>query len=124
MKDNKIKIEITEGCVSYSYMINGIEWADLTEPTSPHYTIRNGNIVANVFYKLYEEICLQYNIPHFLTNYMWDNENDDWEAVPCTQDTFIEMVKANKKTEIECLGKCYECGDTIYKYNLWLKIEE
>ena len=27
----KVNIEITEGCTSFSYLINGIEWVDLVK---------------------------------------------------------------------------------------------
>ena len=30
----KVKIEITEGCTSYSYTINDIEWVDLVDKES------------------------------------------------------------------------------------------
>ena len=30
----KVKIEITEGCISYSYTINDIEWVDLVDKES------------------------------------------------------------------------------------------
>lgn len=126
-KKNKIeivKIEITEGCTCYSYTINGIEWVDLTDPESPDYTINHDNIVERVFDALYIDINTQYNIPSFLRGFMMDNYEDNFNAVPCTQQMFCNMVETHKNTKSKCLGYCDECGDTIYRYTLNLKIEK
>lgn len=119
-----VYIEITEGCTYYSYTINGIEWVDLTDPKSPDYTLNHNNIVERVFDALYIDINTQYNIPSFLRGYMLDNEADDFNEVPFTQQMFCYMVEAHKDTKSECLGHCDECGDTIWRYTLKLKVDK
>lgn len=118
-----VLIEITEGCTSYSYTINGIEWVELTDTNSPNYTTKRDNIVLKVFDVLLGELCTQYDIPYFLKDCMFNNEEDNWEDVPCTQDMFINMVLANKRTTEKDLGHCDECGDDVIKYTLILEIE-
>lgn len=117
-----LNIEITEGCTAYSYKINGIEWADLTDPESEHYTGKHGGLLMYAFIKLYHSLIVQYDIPGFLSELLWDNDNDDWEQVPCTQDTFVKMVKANKNTEVTYDDYvCDCCGDTVTIYRLVIK---
>lgn len=121
-KQTGINIEITEGCTAYSYTINGIEWSDLTDPNSEYYTEKQNDLINVVFNKLYNELVDQYDIPNFLLDYMWDNDDDNWENVPCTQYMFIKMVKANRNTVIEYDDYvCECCGDTVTTYRLKLQ---
>lgn len=121
-KEKTVLIEITEGCTCYSYLINGIEWVELTDPTSKDYTTNHNDIINDVHNALVGELLQQYYIPAFLTDNLYDNESDDYEYVPCTQDTFVNLVKSNNRTKKKYLGTCDECGDTIYKYTLILKV--
>lgn len=116
-KNNNICIEITEGCTAYSYLINGIEWVELTDPESEHWTGKT-DLINDTVDALVTELENQYDIPSFLINRIFDNFNDDCFDVPCEQDTFINLVKTNKRTQCEDLGVCDECGDSICKYTL------
>lgn len=121
--DSYINIKVSEGCTAYSYTINGIEWVDLTDTDSEYCTVKQGDLVRRTFDKLLEDLISQYDIPPFLLDYMYDNNNDDWEQVPCTQDTFIKMVKANKNTEVTYDNHvCECCGDTVTTYRLVVKV--
>ena len=113
----EVNIEITEGCVNFSYLINDIEWVDLVDKESDNYNIK---LVNNVCEELIEQAKFQYQLPHWIIEYLWDGTDDPY----CTQYTFIELVKNNKNTKEECLGTCVECGDTIYRWKLTLKINE
>lgn len=121
-KNDGAYIEITEGCTAYSYLINGIEWAELTYENSEHWT-GGTDIINDTFNALVTELETQYNIPAFLISRLYDNFGDDCFDVPCTQDTFIGLVKNNKRTTCENLGHCDECGDTVYKYTLEIKFK-
>lgn len=111
----KVNIEITEGCISYSYLINDIEWVDYTSEESEHYDIDFVNKVCEV---LINEITEQYHLPSWITCYLWDG-NDTY----CEQYTFVNLVKNNKNTKEECLGTCDECGDTVYRWKLDIDIK-
>lgn len=111
----KVNIEITEGCISFSYLINNIEWVDLTCEESGHYNI---SLVDKVCEKLIDEATEQYQLPNWIICYLWDG-NDTY----CTQDTFVRLVQNNKNTKEEYLGTCDECGDSIYRWKLEINIE-
>lgn len=114
---------MSEGCTCWSYTINDIEYVELTDPNSDKFNV---NIVNNVFEALVNELIVQYKIPPFMISYLYDGdyyESDELSDLLCTQDTFINCVKANKKCKEECLGTCDQCGDTIYTYKLELIIE-
>ena len=113
----KVNIEITEGCVDFSYLINDIEWVYLVDKESDNYNIK---LVNNVCEELIEQAKFQYQLPHWIIEYLWDGMDDTY----CTQDTFVKLVKNNKNTKEEYLGTCDECGDTIYRWKLTLKINE
>lgn len=119
----KVNIEITEGCTSFSYLINGIEWVDLVKDEEPDIhdkeAVNNINFVNKVCDTLINEIKSQYNLPAWIIGYLWDGEYDTY----CTQDTFIKLVKNNKNTKEEYLGTCDECGDSIYRWKLEIEIE-
>ena len=111
----KVNIEITEGCTNFSYLINNVEWEDYINKNSKHY---NTEFLQDVCEKLIHEAQEQYQLPLWITNYLWDG---DYETC-CKQGTFIKLVKVNKNTKEECLGTCDECGDTIYRWILKLEI--
>lgn len=111
----KVNIEITEGCINFSYLINGIEWVDLVYEESEHYNIP---LLDAVCEELINEATEQYKLPEWVISSLYDG---DYEAV-CTQDTFVRLVKNNKNTKEECLGTCDECGDTVYRWKLEINI--
>lgn len=112
-----ISISITEGCTCYSYCINDLEWADLTNPKSDIYS---PEFVNQVIDRLIRDIIEQYSIPPFITDYLYDGDYD----IDCSQYTFIKLVQNNKNTIVKNLGTCEECGDTIIGYNLRFKIND
>lgn len=110
----KVNIEITEGCMSFSYLINGIEWVELDDKESKNYNIELLNKVTEALIK---EVVEQYNIPSFMEDYLWDGIETN-----CEQDTFIRLVKNDKNTTVENLGHCDDCGDDIERYKLEIEI--
>lgn len=112
----KAKIKITEGCISYSYLINDKEWVDLTDEESKDYNLE---LVDDVCEELINQAQEQYQLPTWITNYLWDGDD-----AACSQDTFIRLVKNNKHTIEKHLGKCEECGDYIYEWYLELEIKD
>lgn len=112
----KVSIEITEGCIGYSYCINGKEWVNLINPTSEDYNI---NLVSEVCNELLKEIQQQYNLPIWIIK---DLEND-YDTV-CNLDTFRDLVLNNKNTKEKQLGVCEECGDSSYEWLLTLNVED
>lgn len=120
----KVKIRMSEGCICYSYTLNDIEYADLTDPDSDKFNV---GFINNVFEALVNELIVQYKIPPFMISYLYDGdyyESDELGNLLCTQGTFIDCVKANKNCKEECLGTCDECGDTIYEYKLDIEIDK
>lgn len=114
-----INISITEGCIDYSYCINGLEWVDLINPDSDVYS---PEFINEILDKLIKDITEQYSIPSFIVDYLYDGEYD----IDCSQSTFIKLVQNNKNTITKYLGTCEECGDTIieYKLNFNLDVEK
>ena len=110
----KVKIEITEGCTSYSYTINDIEWVDLVDKESDYYNLELANKVCEELLKQTQE---QYQLPNWIMDYLWDGCN-----TTCEQFTFTKLVKNNKNTKEEYLGHCVLCGDMIYRWTLELDI--
>lgn len=115
MKD--IRISITEGCINYSYCINGLEWVDLIDPEYSEYS---PEFVNDILDKLIKDIVEQYAIPPFMVDYLYDGDYD----IDCSQGTFIKLVQHNKSTITKYLGTCEECGDTIIEYKLNLKLDD
>ena len=111
----KVNIEITEGCINFSYLINGIEWVDLVDKESEHYNI---DFIDKVCEALINEATEQYQLQHWIIEYLWDG---DYETI-CSQDTFIKLVQNNKNVKEEYLGTCDECGDMIYRWKLEINI--
>jgi len=112
----KVNIEITEGCINFSYLINGIEWVELVDTEDSNK--EDIELVNHVCEKLMYEVEHQYNLPAWIVGYLWDGEYHAY----CTQDTFIKLVKNNKNTKEEYLGTCDECGDSIYRWKLEIEI--
>lgn len=110
----KVNIEITEGCTSFSYLINNKEWIEYADNES---TKEDTEFLDKVHEKLINEAQEQYQLPNWIICYLWDG-NDTY----CTQDTFVRLVQNNKNTKEECLGTCDECGDTIYRWKLEINI--
>jgi hypothetical protein len=118
-KTVKVKIVIMEGCTSYSYCIDGVEWVELTDK---HSKSHNPNIVNAVCDALVDEFIKQYpGIPVFLIDNLYevDSGNPDLDF---NQDIFIDLVKNNKNTEYKYIGSCEECGDLIYTWTLTVNV--
>lgn len=115
----QVKIVISEGCVTYSYCINEVEWVELTDQTSEKY---DPNLVNAVCGELLDELEDQYpDIPSFLIYNLYEvgsrNSDLDFE-----QDIFIDLVKSNRNTIRTYLGTCDECGDSIETYELTIEV--
>ena len=111
----KVDINITEGCICFSYTINGKEWVDLTDPNAEEYDI---DFVNDVCSQLIDEAKKQYSLPEWILGYLYDG---DYE-VACTQQMFIALVKNNKNAEEKWLGNCDECGDSICEWKLSINV--
>lgn len=112
----KITIELTEGCTSYSYLINGKEWVDIITERND-YDIK---ALAKIIDILIIEIQQQYNLPKFIIDIIYDNDDC---LLPISQDTFIKLVKNNINTKYEHLGICDCCGDTIESWKLKINLK-
>lgn len=118
-KTVKFKIVLTEGCVSYSYCIDGVEWVELTDKAAKSY---NPNIVNAVCGALVDEFVEQHpGIPTFLIDNLYEVDSGDHE-IDFNQDIFINLVKNNKNTEYKYIGSCEECGDSIYTWTLTVNV--
>lgn len=112
----KVNIEITEGCISFSYLINDIEWIDYICEESEHYNIE---FLDDVCEALINEVKEQYDLPEWIISNLYDG---NYETL-CSQDTFVKVVQNNKNTTEECLGTCDECGDTVYRWKLEINVK-
>lgn len=110
----EITIEITEGCTNCSYLINGVEWAVFYNNGSEYYNIELLDKVAEA---LINEAQEQYQLPDWIVDYLYDGG-----YTSCCQDTFALLVRNNKRTILEDLGHCDECGDDIERMTLKLNI--
>lgn len=118
-KTVKVKIVIMEGCTSYSYCIDGVEWVELTDKQSKSY---NPNIVNAVCGALVDEFVAQYRgIPVFLIDNLY-NVGSGNPDIDFNQDIFIDLVKNNKNTEYKYICSCEECGDSIYDWTLTIDV--
>lgn len=116
-----IDINITEGCIAYSYSINGVEWVDLTDKNSEKY---DPNIVNAVCAELLDRLEEHRpDIPRFLIDNLYEVGTSD-PNIDFDQDIFIELVKNDKDTKTEYLGSCDECGDSIYNWKLIIEVPE
>lgn len=114
-----VEIEITQGCTSYSYCINGVEWVDLTDKESERY---DPGLVNAVTAQLLDEFEEQYpGIPRFLIYNLYEVESGNPD-IDFDQDIFASLVKHNKNTIEESLGTCEECGDSVYRWGLAIEV--
>lgn len=121
MAKKKINIQITEGCVCYSYLINGVEYVVLSSPDSDYY---DPILINEVTTKLVDELEEQYpSTPKFLIDNLYEVPNSNID-IDFSQDVFIDLVKCNKNTHWVDLGTCEDCGDSIERYDLSIELED
>lgn len=128
-----MKIEITEGCICYSYLIDGKEYINLADSEHKDY---NPDIIKKAFKLLLESTERTGNISiwdrlfcHFndnlieevVTNYI--NSELDKNNLFDLQGMFIELVMYNPNTKVTIDGPCDCCRDYIYTYILELPEE-
>lgn len=127
-----MKIEITEGCVCYSYLIDSKEYINLSDSEHKDY---NPDIIKKVFKLLLEDaekmdnsiwdrlFChFNYNtVEEVVTNYI--NNNLDMGNLLDLQGIFIDLVMFDPATTVTIDGPCGCCGDYIYTYTLELPEE-
>ena len=126
-----MKIEITEGCVCYSYCIDGKEYVDLVDPEHEDY---NPEIIKKVFhilleradkrgdYSIWDSLYGSFNdeeVYEIVENYI--NKEIDKGNLSDLQDTFIRLVKSDSDTIYKMSGPCECCGDYIEEYILNLE---
>ena len=111
----EVTIEFTEGCISDSYRINGVEWNELYDKTSEHYDIELLNKVTEA---LIGEAQEQYHLPDWIVYYLFDGDYTN-----CTQNTFYVLVRYNKRAKLEDPYHCDECGDDIYRMTLKINVD-
>lgn len=115
----EVKIEITEGCMYYSYTINGIEYGDLIDKESDDY---NPDFVYDVLEAMANEIYIQRKDNDELTTLIDDIlafiklENSQW--------FFERLFNLNENTKIIDSYSCEQCGDTVITRSLTLNINE
>lgn len=110
----EVTIEITEGCTNYSYLINGVEWNELYDKESKHYNIEELDKVAEA---LINEAQEQYHLPDWILDFLFDGVYTN-----CSLDMFAMLVRNNKRTKLEDIGHCDECGDDIVRMTLKLNV--
>jgi hypothetical protein len=106
----EVKIEITEGCMCYSYTINGIEYGDLIDKESDDY---NPDFVYDVLEAMTNEIYKQRK----------DNQDLITVEIENSQWFFERLVQFNNNTEVTDISYCEQCGDTIITKSLTINIE-
>lgn len=126
-----MKIEITEGCVCYSYCIDDKEYVDLVDPKHEDY---NPEIIKKVFHILLERadkrgdysiwdrlygIIYEEEVYEVVENYI--NKEIDSGNLSDLQDMFIKLVKSDSDTIYKMSGPCECCGDYIEEYILNLE---
>lgn len=126
-----MKIEITEGCVCYSYCIDGKEYVDLVDPKHKDY---NPEIIKEVFhilleradkrgdYSIWDSLYGSFNgeeVYEIVENYI--NEEIDKGNLSDLQDTFIRLVKSDSNIVYKMSGPCECCGDYVEEYILNLE---
>lgn len=123
-----MKIEITEGCVCYSYCIDDKEYVDLVNPEHKDY---NPEIIKEVFhilleradkrgdYSIWDSLYGSFNgeeVYEIVENHI--NEEIDIGNLFDLQDTFIRLVKSDSDTVYKMSGPCECCGDYVEEYIL------
>lgn len=115
----EVKIEITEGCMYYSYTINGIEYGDLIDKESDNY---DPDFVYIVLEAMTKEVCEQKKDDYNLTDILDDIlsyvrlENSQW--------FFGRLFQLNENTKIIDSYNCEQCGDTVIIRSLTINIED
>lgn len=115
----EVKIEITEGCMYYSYTINGIEYGDLIDKESDNYDPDFVYIVLDA-----------------MTNEIYEQRKDNSEFIELLDDilSFIKLENSqwfferlfhfNANTKTVDTSYCEQCGDTIITKSLTINIED
>lgn len=125
-----MKIEITEGCICYSYCIDNKEYVNLADPEHKDY---NPEIIKKVFHILLERADKRGDYSIWDSLYGLFNEDEVYEIVEDyinkeidkgnlldLQSAFIELVTKDTNTKLSISGPCESCGDHIYTYTLEL----
>ena len=128
-----MKIEITEGCICYSYLIDGKEYVNLADSEHKDY---NPDTIKKAFELLIKRVenrndnsiwdrlfCYlnDYLIEEVITNYI--NTEIEKGNLLDLQGMFIELVEHDPNVRFETSGPCDCCGDYIYTYTLELPEE-
>ena len=114
----EVKIEITEGCMCYSYTINGKEYGDLIDKESDDY---NPDFVYDVLEAMADEIYEQRKDNSEFIELLDDIlafiklENSQW--------FFERLFHFNTNTKTVDTSLCEQCGDTIITKSLTINIE-
>lgn len=115
----KVKIEITEGCMYYSYTINDKEYGNLIDKESDDY---NPDFVYDVLEAMADEIYEQRKDNSEFIELLDDIlafiklENSQW--------FFERLVQFNNNTKVTNTHYCEQCGDTIITQSLTIEIPE
>lgn len=115
----EVKIEITEGCMYYSYTINGKEYGDLIDKESDDY---NPDFVYDVLEAMTDEIYEQRKDNSEFIELLDDIlafiklENSQW--------FFERLFQFNENTKIIDSYHCEQCGDTVITRSLTIEIPE
>lgn len=126
-----MKIEITEGCICYSYLIDGKEYVNLIDSDHKDY---NPDAIKKAFKLLIKRaenrndnsiwdrlFCYlnDYLIEEVITNYI--NTEIEKGNLLDLQGMFIELVERDPDVRFETSGPCGCCGDLIFSYTLEIK---
>ena len=126
-----MKIEITEGCICYSYLIDGKEYVNLIDSNHKDY---NPDIIKKAFELLIKRaenrndnsiwdrlFCYlnDYLIEEVITNYI--NTEIEKGNLSDLQGMFIELVERDPDVRFKTFGPCECCGDLIFDYTLEIK---
>lgn len=126
-----MKIEITEGCICYSYLIDGKEYVNLIDSDHKDY---NPDIIKRAFELLIKRaenrndnsiwdrlFCYlnDYLIEEVITNYI--NTEIKKGNLLDLQGMFIELVERDPDARFKTSRPCECCGDMIFNYTLEIK---
>ena len=126
-------IEITEGCVCYSYTIDGKEFCRLADKESEIYDPELIKKVLLHLLNIYEDIYYNDTVGRVYSAVF----NDDVYDVITSRvhelikdekyldlfNLFVELVKCNPKVVSSYTGPCEQCGDYIDSWTLELPEE-
>lgn len=115
----KVKLEITEGCVAYSYSIDGMEYVDLTDKEDDDY---NPSLVTRAMDALIEELIEQNKQDDLLVDLLIYSKshvnllNSQW--------FFEYLFHANNNVVTVDSYICDQCGDIVITEELIIDIPD